>query len=155
MRELREFCKRNACGRYGKNYTCPPLVGEADMLIAKAQSFPTAVILQNIYLLEDSYDYGGMTDGLRKHNEMTLAAARRACAEYGRDNMLALAAGGCFLCEVCGAVYNTPCPRREDALSSMEAYCINVSRIEDVTGMKYINGENTVTYFSCLLLPEA
>ena len=59
-----------------------------------------------------------------------------------------LAADGCTLCEKCAAQSNEPCPYSEDALSSLEAYGIFVTKISDVSGMKYINGKDTVTYFS-------
>ena len=146
--ELRAYCEQNACGRYGKNYTCPPHIGETEALIAKARSFQSAVIFQNIYALEDSFDFEGMMEAQRKHNEMTRAIARRVHAERGRERALVLAAGGCTLCERCGALDGTPCANQAEALASLEAYAIHVSRIEEVSGMKYINGQDTVTYFS-------
>jgi len=146
--ELRNYCEQNACGRYGKNYTCPPFIGEADVLINKIKGFSVAVIFQNIYELEDSFDFEGMMEGQQKHNEMTQAIAQRVYAERGREGALTLAAGGCTLCERCGALDGTPCRNEAEALASLEAYCINVSRIEEVTGMKYVNGKDTVTYFS-------
>jgi len=146
--ELRDYCVQNACGRYEKNYTCPPFIGEPEALIAKIKGFSNAVIFQNIYQLEDSFDFEGMMDGQRTHNEMTRAIAHRVYAERGRGNALVLAAGGCTLCERCGALDGTPCSNEEEALASLEAYCINVSKIEQVSGMKYINGKDTVTYFS-------
>jgi predicted metal-binding protein len=146
--ELRRYCEQNACGRYGKNYTCPPYIGDTEALIAKVRGFRSAVIFQNIYALEDSFDFEGMMEAQRNHNEMTRAVARRVYAERGRENALVLAAGGCTLCERCGAPDGAPCPGEADALASLEAYCINVSQVENVTGMKYINGQDTVTYFS-------
>ena len=153
---LRDFCRQNACGRYGKNYTCPPHIGEPDVLIARVKAYRTAVLFQNIYVLEDSFDFEGMMDGQRNHNEMTRIAACRVYEREGRDGALVLAAGGCSLCERCGALDGTDCPAglKDEALSSLEAYCINVSKIEEVTGMKYINGENTVTFFSGIFLAD-
>jgi len=152
--ELRDYCEQNACGRYGKNYTCPPFIGEAEALIAKVRGFRTAVVFQNICALEDSFDFEGMMEAQRKHNEMTRAVARRVYAERGREAALVLAAGGCTLCERCGALNGTPCPHEAEALASLEAYCINVSQIEKVSGMKYINGKDTVTYFSGIFLRD-
>ena len=93
-------------------------------------------------------------EGQRKHNEMTQTVARRVRAERSSGNALVLAAGGCTLCERCGALDGTPCPREEEALASLEAYCVNVSQIEKASGMKYINGENTVTFFSGVFFPD-
>lgn len=54
--KLRELCEQNACGRFASNYTCPPLVGEVEDLIEQLKGFSTAVIWQNVYTLEDSFD---------------------------------------------------------------------------------------------------
>ena len=146
--ELRELCEHNACGRYARNYTCPPYVGEVNELIARLKSFSHCVIWQNIYSLEDSFDFEGMMEAQEKHNAMTLSVAREIYAKLGRDNALVLAAGGCSLCDTCTVNTNEPCRYPDDALSSLEAYGIFVAKIGDVSGMKYINGKDTVTYFS-------
>jgi predicted metal-binding protein len=148
MPELRKLCEDNVCGRFGRNYTCPPFVGGADILIEKLKAFDRVIIWQNIYPLEDSFDFEGMMDAQQKHNLQTQAIARRVNDALGRENALALAAGGCTLCEQCAAQTDEPCRNPGGALSSLEAYGINVSKIEEVSGMKYINGINTVTYFS-------
>ncbi|MBM3708346.1 MAG: DUF2284 domain-containing protein, partial [Actinobacteria bacterium] len=36
-------------------------------------------------------------------------------------------------------------------ISSLEAYCMNVSTLAGLCNMKYINGQNTVTYFGAFL----
>ena len=148
MPELREFCMQNACGKYGQNYTCPPHVGEIDKLIDMIQSYQKVVIWQNIYPLEDSFDFEGMMDAKVNHDEMTYKIAEKIRKEPGYESALILGAGCCTLCETCAVVSDTPCPNPEKALSSLEAHGINVSKIEEVANMKYINGENTVTYFS-------
>jgi len=146
--ELRALCDQNACGKFADNHTCPPLVGEVDKLIEKLKTFTTAVIWQNIFPLEDSFDFEGMMDAQKTHNAMTLEIARRVRAELGGDNALILAAGGCSLCEKCAAMTGEPCRNPLVALASLEAYGVNVSATSEAFGMKYINGANTVTYFS-------
>jgi len=145
---LRALCEQNVCGRFARNYTCPPLVGEVEELISKLKSFSKVVIWQNIYKLEDSFDFEGMTAAQTKHNAMTLDVAKKVYVELGRGNALVLAAGGCTLCEKCALLTSEPCRHIGDALASLEAYGINVSKIGEVSGMKYINGRDTVTYFS-------
>ncbi|MCL2050776.1 MAG: DUF2284 domain-containing protein [Lachnospiraceae bacterium] len=152
MPELREFCEQNKCGRFGRNYTCPPYVGEKEELIKKIKSYKIAIIWQNIYELEDSFDFEGMMDGQEKHNQMTLEIAEEAYQEMGRDKVLVLAAGGCTLCPACASLTDEPCRNPGRALSSLEAYGINVAKIEEISGLKYINGKDTVTYFSGLFM---
>lgn len=150
--ELRALCERNACGRYGHNYTCPPYVGPVDRLIAELKAYPMAVIWQNIYPLEDSFDLEGMYAAQTRHNEMTLTLAREVYAVYGRDGALTLAAGGCTRCGECAQSTGEPCRCPGEALSSLEAYGIHVASLEAVTGLRYINGQNTVTFFSGVLV---
>ena len=47
-----------------------------------------------------------------------------------------------------------PCRFPEKAIPSLEAYGINVSRLASAAEMKYINGQNTVTYFGMVLFEE-
>lgn len=141
---FRALCEQNACGRYGKNYTCPPHVGEIADLIREIKRHKTAVLWQTVHRLEDSYDFEGMRRGQALHNGITLKIAEQA------PEALVLGAGGCFLCETCGASINEPCRFPGRAISSLEAYGIDVSSIGKVTDLKYINGVNTVTYFSGL-----
>ena len=148
MPELRELCKQNLCGMYGRNYACPPSVGEIDELIAKLKEFNTVVIFQNIYMLEDSFDFEGMMESQANHDSITRRIANELYKKYGRENVLVLGAGACSLCEKCGIQTNEICRNPDIMLSSLEAYGINVSKIEEISNMKYINGIDTVTYFS-------
>lgn len=146
--ELRALCAQNACGRFARNYTCPPHIGEVEALMDRLKGFSEAVIWQSIFPLEDSFDFEGMMDAQSKHNAMTLEVARRVYRSLGRDNALVLGAGGCSLCESCALQTGEPCRNREDALSSLEAYGIHVAKTCEALEMNYINGANTVTYFS-------
>jgi len=145
---FRQYCEQNTCGRYGKNYTCPPHVGEIADLIRDITLRKHAVVWQTISPLEDSFDYEGMVEARDRHNEVTLNIAEQARALLG--DVLILGAGGCFLCQTCAVNTKEPCRFPGKAISSLEAYGIDVSKIEAVTDMKYINGANTVTYFSGL-----
>ena len=50
--ELIDLCKMNSCGNYGKNWCCPPLVGDTAALIEKAKSYENILVFQKIYPLE-------------------------------------------------------------------------------------------------------
>ena len=142
--DLQEYCKKNVCGRYNSNYTCPPAIGESKDLINILQSYKSVIVFQNIYPLEDSFDYEGMVSAGKKHKDITLKIAEK----LQDQNILVLTAGGCSLCKTCGIITNEPCRSPKQALSSLEAYGVNVSQISNVSDLKYINGVNTVTYFS-------
>ncbi|MEG1381435.1 MAG: DUF2284 domain-containing protein [Ruthenibacterium sp.] len=148
-REFRKMCEQNACGMYGKSWMCPPFVGEIDTLIAQAQHYQTALVYQTIGTLEDSYDFEGMMEAGAKMNALTQKL--RAAFDGSLKNALHLGAGGCRVCEKCAKRDEKPCRFPEQALSSLEAYGISVSQLAALCDMKYINGQNTVTYFGAIL----
>lgn len=146
---LREYCKANYCGSYGKNYACPPYVGEAEELIQKAKGYQTAMVFQTVTSIEDSFDIEGMAQAAAGH-AATAAAINKEVEALGKE-YLQLTAGGCNICPVCAQAENKPCRFPGKAISSLEAYCMNVSTLASKCGMKYINGQNTVTYFGAFL----
>ncbi len=147
---FRDMCAKNVCGNYGKCWTCPPDVGDIETLIAKLRTFRYILVYQYVGTLEDSYDFEGMLDAGKKHSELT-AAVRAECEKEAFSDRLFLCAGGCRICPVCAKKTNEPCRFPDQALASLEAYGVNVSKLAAAAGMKYINGQNTVTYFSGVL----
>ncbi|MCL2407632.1 MAG: DUF2284 domain-containing protein [Defluviitaleaceae bacterium] len=144
---LIEYCKQDACGRYNRSYTCPPLLGDINNLIEKIKNFTDVIIWQNIYTIEDSFDFEGMMAAQDEHKKMAHKIAKLTYARIGRKNALILSAGACQLCDACACITGEACRYPAEALSSLEAHGINVSQISEISGLKYINGVNTVTYF--------
>ena len=150
---FRSLCESNACGMYGRSWMCPPHVGKVEDPIAQAKAYRTALVYQIVDTLEDSYDFEGMMAAGQRMNRLT-AAVRRKFRELGLENCLFLGAGGCRICPKCAKQDDEPCRHPDLAMSSLEAYGINVSVLAPQAGMKYINGANTVTYFGAVLLGE-
>ena len=76
---------------------------------------------------------------------------REFFADMNITNACHLGAGGCGVCDTCAKRTNEPCRFPEKAMPSLEAYGVNVSELARSAGMKYINGQNTVTYFGAVL----
>lgn len=150
---FRSLCEQNSCGLYGKCHMCPPDVGEADALVARAQTYSAGILYQNVYPLEDSFDFEGMMDARHDHSRCAQAIHDRLLA-LKTDGLLHLAAGGCGVCQRCTKLDDQPCRLPERALPSLEAYCVDVSQTAANAGLKYVNGPNTVTYFGLLLIGE-
>ncbi|MDE7219149.1 MAG: DUF2284 domain-containing protein [Oscillospiraceae bacterium] len=151
--EFRKLCESNACGMYGKSWMCPPDIGPVEDLIAQAKQFRQALVFQTVDTLADSYDFEGMMAAGEKMNRL-MAAVRQQADEMGLRRRLLLGAGGCRVCQRCAKVNGQPCLYPGQALSSLEAYGINVSVLAPQAGMKYINGPNTVTFFGAVLIGE-
>lgn len=152
-KSFRDVCATNACGMYGKCYMCPPDVGDIDVLMSEIKKYDYALIYQAVTELEDSFDFEGMMEA--KKNFYSLAQKiRKAVSDMNISDTLHLGAGGCGVCPKCAKADNEPCRFPEKALSSLEAYGVNVSATVKHTEMKYINGTDTVTYFGMVLFKE-
>ena len=149
-RAFRGMCESNACGVYGKCWMCPPYVGEIDELMARVGKYDYALVYQTVTELEDSFDFEGMIEAKKKSYPLA-QSLRKAFDDVHFEKVLHLGAGGCGVCETCSKRTNEPCRFPELAMPSLEAYGINVSELAKASGMKYINGQNTVTYFGAVL----
>ena len=147
---FRELCEANACGLYGKCYMCPPDIGDIEVLMAKLRVYRSALVYQTVTALEDSFDFEGMTEARIEANRIALKL-RSVFDEVGIKNVLHLSAGACGICETCAKRTGEPCRCPELAMASLEAYGINVNELAKTAGMKYINGQDTVTYFGAVL----
>ena len=153
-RVFRDICATNACGMYGRCYMCPPDVGDIDELMAQVANYDYALVYQTVTELEDSFDFEGMIEAKKKSYPLA-QSLRKVFADMNISKVLHLGAGGCGVCETCAKKTNEPCRFPEKAMPSLEAYGINVSELAKAADMKYINGQNTVTYFGAVLFsPE-
>lgn len=146
---FRALCESNACGMYGKCWMCPPDVGEIDELMARLRTFGRVLVYQTVGQLEDSYDIEGMGEAAKLHTALTLRLTD-AITDLHLTEWLHLSKGGCQVCPVCAKVKGEPCRFPDRAIPSLEAYGVNVSKLAAAAGMKYVNGQNTVTYFGAI-----
>ena len=147
---FRDICASNSCGMYGRCYMCPPDVGDIDALMAEVKKYDYALVYQTVSALEDSYDFEGMIEAKKKIVPIT-QKLRRTFFDMGVSKVLHLGVGGCGLCETCAKQTGETCRFPNLAIPSLEGYGVNVSSLAKAAGMKYINGQNTVTYFGAVL----
>jgi len=147
---VRESCVANACGKFGRCWTCPPHLGEPDALAAELQSFPGGVLIQNIIKLEDSWDFEAMAAGADDHNRMMRELRERLIEEYPDRRFLVLGCGGCGYCDQCTCP-DEPCRAPDQALASVEGYGLDVKLLVESCGLSYINGQNTVSFVGAVL----
>lgn len=145
--EVREICEGNACGCYGKTWTCPPALGTYEECKAKCLSFEKAFVYTGKYDLEDSYDFEGMMDAKEQFMNMSLKIRKvwkeaiGECTMYGN--------GSCVTCEKC-TYPDAPCRFPEKSIHSLEGMGVLVNRLAETVGVNYINGKDTVTYFAAV-----
>lgn len=149
-----DICAGNGCGSFGKYWTCPPAIGEPDALIAEIKTYSHAVLYQTIGEIEDSFDIEGMGEVGKNHKVTSRKVDEAIRPVMGDMRFLHLSNGGCDLCARCAKEENKPCRFPDKILKPMEGYCIDVYKTTKTTGLKYINGANTVTYFGIILFGE-
>lgn len=148
---FRDLCAANSCGQYGMCHMCPPDIGDIHELIRLAQQYDRGLLYQTVGTLEDSFDIEGMLEAGKQHN----ACASRIRDELaGERGLLHLSSGGCRMCERCTKRDGKPCVYPELALSSLEAYGVDVYNTARNAGLKYHHGANTVTYFGMVLVKD-
>lgn len=149
-RSFRDICESNHCGMYSRCYMCPPDAGNIDKLIEEIDKYDFALVYQTVTKIEDSYDFEGMINA-KKHIISITLKLKKVFSDLGISDTLHLGVGGCGICETCAKQTSEPCRFPENAIPSLEAYGINVSELAKSADMKYINGQNTVTYFGAVL----
>lgn len=146
---FRDICASNSCGRYGRCWMCPPDIGEIDVLMARLKMYRFGLLYQTIYDIEDSFDIEGMGEASVSHAHVS-QTVNDAITPLLPD-CLHLSCGGCNLCERCAKLDDQPCRMPDKALPPMEGYGIDVYKTTKPTELKYINGQNTVTFFGIVL----
>lgn len=153
--QFRDICATNACGKYGRCYMCPPDVGDIEQLMAEVRKYPRALVYQTISPLEDSFDFEGMAAAGEAHVQVSQRMQEKL-ASLLPGGFLHLTCGGCRLCKVCARREGKPCVHPDRALPSLESYGIDVYSTVKGTGLLYVNGKDTVTYFGIVLFgPDA
>ena len=149
---FREICEKNQCGMYDRCWVCPPDAGDIHKLMARVRTFDKGILYQTILPLEDSFDIEGMHEAAHRHALLAQRIEQAVGAPIGQT--FHLGSGGCHLCERCSKQESAPCRFPDKALLPLEVCGIDVYSTTKPTPLRYINGQNTVTYFGLLLFRE-
>jgi len=147
--EVRQMCAENTCGRYGRNWSCPPACGELEDLRAQVAAFGCGLLVQTVGDVEDSFDFEAMMEIEQRHKE-NMERLQAQLLPLGVP-VLCLGAGSCTLCKIC-TYPDAPCRFPERRMASMEAYGMLVNEICRANGMAYYYGADKLAYTGCVLL---
>ena len=146
--EIRKICEDNACRLYAKTWACPPAVGTVKECRARCLAYKTAMVFNAVYHLEDSFDYEGMLQGHSAFKDLCDRLYERVKPQLHQFQLLSN--DGCKRCKRC-TYPSAPCRQPQRLFPSLEGFGIQVSKLAASAGIKYMHGENTVTYFGMLL----
>lgn len=142
--EVRQMCE--ACGRYGKHWSCPPGCGTLEACVQRVKGYKQGILVQTVGKLEDEFDGEAMMETQQLHKERFA----QLCVLLKDTDALKLGAGCCTVCSVC-AYPDAPCRFPEKMVSSMESYGIVVAEACKANDLPYYYGKNTIAYTSCVL----
>ena len=148
MHEVREMCKADKCGKFGKKWVCPPACGEIDEMAERYHRFRDGVLFQTVCRMEDEFDFESMQEAMKNHKKAmgtlldTLNQLGEEAVPFGSD--------GCENCEEC-AYPDEPCRFPEMAFPSLEACGLLVSDVCKDNGVPYYYGRNTVAFTGAFL----
>jgi len=153
--DFRKACEKNFCRKYDTNWMGPPAIGPIQDLRQKAVRYQQGLLFQTVHTVASNFDMKGMLAAAKIHEKVfrTLLAGIRK--EFPEEEILPLNAGCCSLCEECGYVTQEPCRHPDQAVSSVEAYGMNVIALQKSAGLPYYKGKESVIYVGLILFNKA
>ena len=149
LQEVRDMCNPKQCDRYGKSWSCPPACPSFEEMREKLKSYSFGLLVQTVGEIEDSYDWDGIMESFARHKMNFARMWGRLEKEY--DQVLAMGAGSCRLCEPC--TYPDAQCRFPDRMEvSMEACGLYVSKVCMDNDLDYNYGPNKIAFTSCFLV---
>jgi predicted metal-binding protein len=149
--DFRKACEKNFCGKYDTNWMGPPAIGSIEKLIKRAAQYQKGLLFQTVHPIAGNFDMKGMLAGAKAHEAIFRTLLGKLRDLFPQENILPLNAGCCSLCERCGYPDGKPCRNPGEAVSSVEAYGINVIALQKSAGLPYYHGKNNVCYVGLIL----
>ena len=153
--DFRKACEKNFCRRYDTNWMGPPAIGPITELMNKAMQFRQGMLFQTECRVASNFDMKGMLEAAKVHEKVFRTLLNRIRTEFSGEEILPLNAGCCNLCPECGYLTQEPCRHPDQAVSSVEAYGINVIALQKSAGLTPYKGKESVIYVGLILFNKA
>jgi predicted metal-binding protein len=145
--EVRRLCEKNACGGYGTSWACPPAVGSVEECKEICGRFENAFIFTTVTKLKNKYDVVEWREARVVHEKITDKVAKIFRDEF--EKTLILSTEGCTICKKC-TYPDEPCRFPDKMYPATESFGIMVAQQASICKIRYINGPDTITYFSMI-----
>lgn len=145
---LREACKANDCGMYGKFWTCPPGIGSIEKVVGTIKQYNHGLVMQ---LLTEAINYAVQPEVFSEicYSFNTMTQALKAELEKEVGDVFMLGMSGCTLCEKC-TYPQEKCRHPQTMTPCISGHCLNVYRLWDSTGNRRANLDES-DFYSVLL----
>ncbi len=149
--EIREMCKDNRCGKYGKSWACPPACGTLHEIKNRILQYDYGMILQATEKMEDDYDWDAIQLAIRRCKD-SLSTLSQRLRDMGKD-IVAMGMDGCSRCSSC-TYPDSPCRFPDELSPSMEACGLFVTAECERVGIRYNYGPQTMTINATIFIKE-
>ncbi len=153
--DVRRACEQNVCGKYDTTWMGPPAIGPIDTLKKRVLKYRQGLLFQTVHQTGGSFDLKGMFEAAKSHDTLFRNFLQTVKDRYPDEGILALDAGCCSYCEKCTYPDNEPCAFPNHALSSVEAYGMNVSVLMKSARMPYNHGKGALGFVGMILFNPA
>ena len=133
--KFRPFCEDNLCGNYGANYACPPDCGSVEEVRQRLMVQNRALVLQTIWDIGSYENKEGILGAKKAHGAAILQLMEKL-RQLGLQGFC-LGYGGCSLCSPCKRIENQPCAHPDKKISCLSAYCIDVAKLAEESGLEF------------------
>jgi predicted metal-binding protein len=149
--DFRKACEKNFCRKFDTNWMGPPAIGSISELKLQVLQFSHGLLFQSTHPIASNFDWNGMMEGAKAHNAIFRDMMEKIRRKYPSEKVLPLNAGCCSVCEKCAYLDREPCRYPDLAVSSVEAYGMNVIALQKTAGIPYYHGKTTVCYVGLVL----
>ena len=149
--DVRRACEQNVCGQYGTNWMGPPAIGTIEKLKEQVLRYRQGLLFQTVHPTGGSFNMKGMFEAARSHDAIFRDFLKQIKDKYPDEGILALDAGCCSYCETCSYLDKEPCRSPDQALSSVEAYGMNVAVLMKSARMPYSHGKGALGFVGLVL----
>ena len=148
---VRDACAKNVCGKYDTNWMGPPAIGPIKELKKKVLRYRQGLLLQTVHPTTGSFDMKGMMAAAKDHGAVFRNYLEKIRNTFPEDDFLPLDAGCCGYCEKCAYQDGEPCRNPDQAVSSVEAYGMNVAALMKTADMPYNHGKGAIGFVGLIL----
>ncbi|MBE6038438.1 MAG: DUF2284 domain-containing protein [Anaerofustis stercorihominis] len=146
--DIRNICAGESCGQYGRCWACPPAVGTLEECKERCLRYENMLVFTGKYDMDGPFDFAGWKTSMKDFKKLVWRFDEEIKDMFS-DYML-FWNEGCGICKEC-TYPDSECRFPDKMHHALEGYGLWVSELASLAGIKYNNGENTVTYFGALL----
>ena len=149
--DVRVQCEKNQCRCYGTTWACPPAVGTIEECKEKVNKYDRMQLFSKAYRLSDSMDMNAVRKAMSDFKKCSRDLQKRLKGRI--EDFYVLSNESCDRCKNC-TYPDDPCRFPEELQPSIEGYGFYVLELARLAGIKYINGQSTVTFFGAVIYNE-